>query len=172
MSMTIFIDASHCHQTRAAGWGAWAKRDGWTKGRVFGGGYRSTMLNAAEAELTGIAEALTRLHADGALAEISHVVVQSDCLRALQLMAIRVSRVSVASAKENGSSVFLNRGMTPSPTETRALEVIGQIAERLPIFVRHVKGHSSGKGRSWVNRQCDRIARQHMEAERSRRRPC
>ena len=56
--LTLFVDASFCHRTHAAGYGAWAKKATFEKGLIFGGPLPRGIRNAGEAELGGIALAL------------------------------------------------------------------------------------------------------------------
>lgn len=49
--ITVFVDASHCPQTKAAGWGAWAKGHGWERGIACGGPLKMSPLNSSEAEI-------------------------------------------------------------------------------------------------------------------------
>lgn len=167
--LTLFADASYCSKSQAGGWGAWFKADGMKEGGLIGGTFKTPMTNSAEAELAALANAMTRLCNEGLLAPVSELMIQSDCMRALQLIALLLPGV-VRRAHKNGLHVH-DGIMTPSPTEKAALNRIGLIRGEANVLlvVRHVKGHSRGGGRSWVNRQCDAIARRHMEAERHRR---
>lgn len=166
MMLTLFCDASHCSRTLAGGWGAWAKRDGWEFGRVFGGPLDARPVNSAEAELAAIAKALTCLAADGDLEPVKTIVLQSDSLAALSAVkALPLARWSRSDDKRDS-------GATParvklSKRESASLAELSVAIGARSVFLRHVKGHKSGTGRNWVNSQCDRVARKHMRALRS-----
>lgn len=166
--LTLFADASYCAKTKAGGWGAWFKTDGMKEGVLIGGTFKTAMTNSSEAELAALANALTRLCNDGRLVPVAELMVQSDSMRALQLIAHKLPGVI---RRKHKDGLHVHDGvLTPSPTEVAALGRIGLIrgeAEML-LVVRHVKGHSPWGGRSWVNRQCDEIAKRHMEMERKR----
>lgn len=168
MMVTVFADASHCHQTLAAGWGAWAKGDGWERGLTFGGPIKAAVANAAEAEMAAMANAVVRLHNNGKLDGIKRVMLQSDCLRVLQLILQAFPRADPSDHKD-GAAVISTR-LLPSPMESKGLAVICEVLSDCPtILVRHVRGHQNGDGRQWVNRVCDDIAREHMRAQRVKR---
>lgn len=167
--LTLFADASYCLKTKAGGWGAWFKTDGMQEGALIGGTFKTGMANSSEAEVAALANAMTRLCNEGVLGPVSELMIQSDCMRALQLIALLLPGV-IRRRHEKGLPVH-DGILTPTPTEKAALTRIGLIRGEADVLlvVRHVKGHSPGGGRSWVNRQCDAIARRHMEAERHRR---
>ena len=165
MRLTVFADASHCPETFAAGWGAWAKGDGWPTGVTFGGEIKARVINSAEAEMAAMANALVRLHNRGVLAHLDLVMLQSDCLRALQLLLQSVPRAE-SSDHRDGAQVR-QVPLSPTPMEQRGIDVILDVLGGCrSILLRHVKGHKAGEGRQWVNRTCDDIARQHMRAQR------
>lgn len=168
--ITIFADASFCHRTSAAGWGAWAKGDGWDAGSTFGGELKTRCLNAGEAEIAAIANTLITLQRQELLHD--EIMLQSDCLRALQLIrqAVRVkgSVRPVVSNHKRGAPIPASN-LIPSPLEKQALDVINlAVVECQTLLLRHVRGHKNGEGRQWVNRKCDEIARTHMERQRKR----
>lgn len=167
MMITVFSDASHCPNTKAGGWGAWAKRDGWDAGRTFGGVISPRVLNASEAEAWAIANTLGMLKIENALDGVRTIIVQSDSLRSLslvrQLLGARVSDHA------DGAKIDMNR-LNPSRLEKAAMDQLREVLtpREALIYVRHVRGHKPGGGRSWVNRTCDKIARDHMLKERER----
>lgn len=166
--VTVFADASHCPRTKSAGWGAWAKGDGWERGQTFGGEIRSTVLNAAEAEMAAMANALARLHNRGQLQGLRRVMLQSDCLRVLQLILQAIPRAEPSNHKD-GAPVEPQK-LAMSPMERKGVEIIIDVlADCESILLRHVRGHRPGEGRQWVNRVCDDIARKHMREQRTKR---
>lgn len=163
MMLTLFVDASYCPRTHAAGYGAWAKRDGWKQGTTFGGRLGSGFLQSHEAELAAIATALVYLHENGHLDEVETVLVQSDCMRALELL---VAKAGARITNHRKAATVERRKMAvASPAERRAIEVIRDASPRL-LMVRHVRGHSTGSTRQGVNNLCDRIAGVHMRRAR------
>jgi ribonuclease HI len=169
--LTVFVDASHCSQTRAAGWGAWARRDDWQRGALLGDGFKQDIPNSAVAELCGIANALTVLKQQGAFADIVLINVQCDCLRALSLMLTCIPWCTISKKAKTGSAIPLIRNSNIAVMEQQAIDAIRVATSGHRISVKHVKGHSGrAEGRSWVNDQCDRIAKRHMEQQRTERR--
>lgn len=167
MKMTVFADASHCPRSKGAGWGAWARRDGWDMGLTFGGPIKATMNNSAEAECAALANAIVRLSNQGHLTGVTWVMLQSDCLRVLQLLVQEDSRFAISDHKDGAA--IEPQPLNPKPMEAKAIGIIIDLLKAVPkVYVRHVRGHTPGGGRAWVNEQCDRIARQHMLIERER----
>jgi ribonuclease HI len=163
-NVTLFTDASFCHKTGAAGWGAWAVCDSWQKSLVFGGAIQGAV-TVNDAEMAGVAAALTQLAAEGRLADATFIVVQADNMRVLQMLA-KFTDAQLAAAKDGVVEVPMRLRM--SPMETAALDQFKAAVGEKPVWLRHVKGHNNGDGRHWVNSQCDREARGHMMSERRR----
>lgn len=166
MMITIFCDASHCSRTMAGGWGAWAKRDGWEFGRVFGGPLENKPANSSEAELSAIASALSQLASAGDLEPVRTIILQSDSLAALSaIKALSTARWSRSDDRRDSGGSVARVKLTKN--ERASMEVLTAALAGRPIFLRHVKGHKSGTGRNWVNSQCDRVARKHMRSLRN-----
>lgn len=163
-TVVVFADASFDAKTGAAGWGAWVKADG-EESVTRGGTLRQTTANSTHAELCAIANALAVASLMGVLD--GHVMIQSDCLEALG--AIR---------KTIGAADRPAAGGAPAPARRRNLPkaflpVIKVISDQLcglTVSVRHVKGHQDGGGRQWVNRACDRLAKDGMRLARASKR--
>lgn len=164
--ITVFVDASHCPHTRAAGWGAWAKGDGWDRGITCGGPIKVTTNNSSEAEIAAMAAALQVL-ADGDCLTFQTVMLQSDNLRTLQLIYQTLPSCRISNHAE--SAAIPTSKLHASPTEKSALRIIHAILHQFNVFVRHVRGHRQGDGRNWVNRTCDDIAKRHMRQQRHMR---
>lgn len=166
--LTLFVDSSLCLQTAAGGWGAWAIRDDWRAGHLFGGPFgRSTHPQTSrEAELCGIANALAALRKLGYLDDVERVLIQCDCLQALEIIAGRLQSVVVSN--HPAGHMIRPGAMRPTELETAALAAIDEVGR--PLLVRHVYGHRKGEDRQWVNRQCDAVAKGHMRAARAQRR--
>lgn len=170
MILTIFADASFCDRTHAAGWGAWYKHGNMDAGVMFGGQVAETVTNASEAEIYAIAHALDTAARRGAMhLPVDAVMLQSDCLRALQLILKCVPNSQERRHKHSRLDPITGRErIEASVIERGALFIIQGVVERHKTFVRHVKGHQQGEGRSWVNRQCDETARLCMRDARNR----
>lgn len=159
MLLTLFCDASFDHKTAAGGWGAWAKREDWPRGkdacgRVFGAH------NSTEAELLGIAEAITVSLALGWLDQ-ADVMIQCDNLAALAV--IYYSADGIDTPTKNGIRIADHGKPDISPVMRRALQSTTEALGGKRVFLRHVKGHSDAScGRSWVNKQCDLLAKREM----------
>ena len=164
--LTLFVDASFCHRTHAAGYGAWAKKAAFDKGLIFGGPLPRGISNAGEAELGGIALALRYLLEQQHLAELDRLMVQSDSLRSLQLISQVLPGVRIANHADAAAVTKVQ--VAPSAMEAKALVAIKARVEQFDLLVRHVRGHKRGQQRQWVNRMCDAEARRHMLAERAR----
>lgn len=160
--MTLFCDASFCGGTRAAGWGAWAKCDGWEHGQTFGGPL-PIVNNASCAELHAIKCALTRLADANYLDRVASVMVQSDSTRALGAIIYGLPNVR---NKPHSTSAHIGNIRFLEPDEQKAIRVIHGLLARKRVIVRHVRGHKPGDKRQWVNRQCDAIAKEHMRNQR------
>ncbi len=169
MHMSLFTDASHCPSTGAAGWGAWAKCNLWSSGALFGGGFKSLLSASHEAELCAIANAMHVLGAGGHLSGVTVLMIQSDNLRALGLVKARVPRAAIRNHADGAKVPDLTR-VVLSEAEQKGLGIIESESTKggFSIHLRHVRGHRRGPSRQWVNRQCDRIAKQHMYERRGR----
>lgn len=156
--ITVFTDASFYEKTGQAGWACWIKHAGLATGIFDGGTFKGVQITKAqEAELCAIAKGISRaLKAsdDGA------IMVQSDCLVALERIRKAVPSVRISDHK-NGAPILMLKRMKLSPVERVALTWIQKATEGRSLYLRHVYGHTSGAGRQWVNRECDRIAKQH-----------
>jgi ribonuclease HI len=163
MLLTLFCDASY--HAGAAGWGAWAKRHDWPSGIVFGGAFKAEtgIANCGEAELCAIANGLFYLRRHGHLDGITKIMVQSDSAHALGMMLSRIPNCQHAEHKESGNLSTPKKLRKLSEVCTKGLDVIFALTAGTELCVRHVRAHKKGEGRSWVNRQCDRIARKHRK---------
>lgn len=151
--VSVFADASYCHDTGAAGWGGWAKSD---RGRVYNGGplkdvYRSVAL----AELAAVANALEMAVQSGVAPTGCHVLVQTDNDQVVRYL--------------NGEGHA--NGMEPRRLFERVRNIIRYVLKDhdITLSARHVRGHQgTAVPRNAVNEMCDKKARQGMRAARSR----
>lgn len=170
MMLTLFTDASHCSRTGAAGWGAWFKRRDMPQGHMLGGEIACIVQTSSEAEIHAIAQALDTLARRGWLhSPVDAVLLQSDSVRALQLILQCLPGTKESQHQHSSISTIITRNrLAATPIERGALFVIQDVLQHPQAIVRHVKGHQQGEGRSWVNRQCDAIARKHMQTARAK----
>lgn len=162
--ITLFVDASHCPETMAAGWGAWAIQDSWKMGKLFSGRIHQEVLNSSEAEIYGVANAVRYL-ASRQMIRTSSIMIQCDNLRALQLIMVAIPHAENRPHK-NSANI---EGVPPLPSlaESKAIEMLAKDLGHLKfVYVRHIKGHSAGTGRNWVNRKCDQLAGEQMRKVR------
>lgn len=159
--VTIFTDASFHDRTGAAGWGAWLK-SGPGAGATIGGQMKGTITDSTHAELNAIANALVAARLMNVLR--GSVLVQCDSLNALG--CIRKVWPGTLDNPAPGGLPVPARRKAPALNLRPAAEVIVTVVREAGIIltVRHVRGHRAGDGRAWVNRECDRIARKHMQA--------
>jgi ribonuclease HI len=164
--VTIFADASHDHNARVAGWGAWIKADG-RSSITCGAAMKGTVASATEAELCALANALTVARLRGVLSGRSVVMMQSDCLVALAIIRSKIAGVEDRPAP-GGLAVDPIKRMKLTKVHLAAVDVVREIATALEISIvtRHVRGHQPGGGRQWVNAAVDQIARRAMRHRR------
>lgn len=170
MRMTLFADASLCSRTGAAGWGSWAIRDDWGRGKFQGGPIKSHLKIKASnnAEIAGIALALWYHWKAGDLVGVNSILIQCDNVTALGYICQKIRRTTVSVAKVNRHHPRIKATGFNDELTIAALQTIADTLKEIPnVAVRHVKGHSgAGDGRSWVNERCDSEARRHMQARR------
>lgn len=170
-SVTIFADASYDPKTRRAGWAAWMKGAGKEASTV--GGKIAIQCDASfSAETFATVNALYAARSRGYIVPGSVVMLQSDCLHALNVIRHHVHGAT-ESKHPDGMGVILIRAKKLRRQDHDALAAIKKLMAETPfsIVVRHVRGHQTGRGRAWVNEQCDLLAKRHMrEARRAHRR--
>lgn len=163
-SLTIFADASLHAKQRIVGWAGWARGD--ARQSIIASGHAPSCDDSTVAELWALALFADRLRSDGymTLADES-IILQSDSLNALRAINSRIPSARAAQAKDNGVPVTPAKKINP-----REKEPLDRIANTLDfarvIYLRHVRGHEGGShSRSWVNEQCDRLAKREARAQ-------
>lgn len=155
MRVTIFSDASLSYQTQMAGWGGYAvsNRGKWSSG----GPLRGTYDCVFEAEFAALVNTLhhsiyseVAKKGDSILAQTDNmelVMFFEHPLEARKLDPKRVRSLRARSLTEHTQMMLAEN--------------------ELRLTLQHVKGHNNdGKARSWVNQQCDKLAKQgRREAE-------
>jgi ribonuclease HI len=147
MLVTIIVDASHCPDTKAAGWGCWIVS---TRGRHHSGhAMRELVVNNSVAEMMAVVNGLWKAHAKGIMLQGDKVLIQTDCMAAINaLTGVRICRV---------------------PQELEVVKAYAHALDKLRVTVelRHVKGHSLGtEKKDYVQQRCDYAAGQAMRALR------
>ena len=171
--VTIIADASFCPASRAGGWAAWIKADGRDSAMISGSFTKIPPASSGEAEFFAVANALYKAVKDGFIQQRDRVMIQSDCVAVLEAMLWGLDCQESRHPDACGLKRPRTRPGLVAGAGEKALTTIGAIAAPLDLelFVRHVRGHTSGGGRQWVNRACDRAARKAMEIVRKTKAP-
>lgn len=144
---TVITDASYCHRSKAAGWGAWISADHTLDKVRKAGVIKGSPSNSTEAELLACMIGIWYAARLG----VTEILVQTDCLAVVEVI--------------NGVRHAGQSGLRKTYHEGRARHF-----PTVHIIARHVKGHTTNEdARSWVNRWCDFHAGRNMRAERARR---
>lgn len=160
-SATIISDASFHPPSKSAGWAAWMKADG-KESVIYSGAIKVEVLDSTHAELMAIANALAAATRGGYLERKANVLVQSDNVIALALVQIAVPGTP---ERKHPNGVSTSLSVPKRPTYLKRFQpqmrvVADLVAEfELTLAVRHVRGHTQGGGRQWVNRACDKAAK-------------
>lgn len=159
---TIFSDASLCPHSGAAGWGVWIKSSIGT--HEAGGKFKSPPRSIDEAELYAIANAVYRANSIGWFK--STAMLQSDCMTALAIIKFAVPHVK---ERPHGAGMHIARRYWRDEVPAYAKDAVAILTELVKgktLLIRHVKAHTRGSGRLWVNNRCDEIAKKHMNEMR------
>lgn len=149
MRVTIIADASHCTETKAAGYGFWAVSE---RGKHGGGGSMSKPVDTSSAaELMAIVNGLFFGKMRGIVDAGDHVLLQTDCQRAIDILEGRISTMS----KDERAG------------RKRFYELKREYA--CTVSFRHVKGHTNRTEARYVtNNLCDKRAKDGMRLARAR----
>jgi ribonuclease HI len=157
--LTMFSDASVFPNEKISGWGFWLKGDG-RESMFAGGPLRAFDANTTVAELEAMANGLACAKASGYFADGDQVIMlQTDSTDALG--CLRFLRPDLAESKHENSHPIPPRRKRPAPRQLAAAQHVLAILDEFELvaILRHVKGHKTGGGRNWVNRLCDRLAK-------------
>lgn len=145
--ITIFTDTSFCHKTKAGGWAAWIKYDGGTLRK--GAPVRGLGASPTHCELIAIRNALHYVEQGFRLTSGDLLVIQTDCLSAIQML-------------EGNIKIF---GRAEKDLVDDILK--WQRDHFCCWSLQHVKGHmGTSTRRSAVNTWCDEEAGRHMRTRR------
>ena len=157
--VTMFSDASVFADRRKSGWGFWIKGDD-RDSMSAGGPIEVFHPNSDRAELDAIANGLACADAAGYFRPSDRLImIQSDNAGALMVLQAATQAIN----RPHEESAELHRRKKPLDAHQQAAaDRITAIIRRhgLTVLVRHVRGHKDGGGRNWVNRLCDRLAKQ------------
>lgn len=149
MRVTIIADASFCPDTHAAGYGFWIACDRGKRGGS--GAVKTRVANNIAAEMIALVNGLYTACRYGLVAKHDEVLLQTDCLAAIDAFAGNRGRIS---QEEIELVQYLERLKTE---------------QKLTIQFRHVKGHTDGSTpRLYINNMCDELARKSMRRARGK----
>lgn len=144
MRATVITDASFCHRSKAAGWAAWIRIDGFDGPIKKYAEFKRPVKTAQQAEMLAAINGIWLAKQHGA----TTVIVQTDCLAVVHML-------EGLTKKEHLRDEF-----------TRSAAMAGILGMR--FSGRHVKGHTDvADARSYVNRWCDGKAKWAMRSQRS-----
>lgn len=170
MLITLFSDASMCHDRRVGGWAAWLKSD---RGSMrLGAPFSVKVSDTTLAEAMAVVNALVCGVRDGLILEADCVLVQTDNDAVMSVLLGTARRKATPSAKRRRKLSWsqLRRDVSERNAEIDAVatafaRVVS--ARSLVVRWRHVKGHrGTMDARSAVNTYCDRVAKEHMRTAR------
>jgi ribonuclease HI len=166
-SATIFADASYDDRNKAAGWAAWIKADG-RASAMASGAFKALPSTSSDAELLALANAVYSANRLGMIDDGAEILLQSDCLHALSIVLWAIPG-AIERRHQNSAPIARYKQPRLKDDARKAVEVIRAIvaARGLKIACRHVRGHTEGAGRQYVNRAVDAAARKAMEVQRS-----
>lgn len=148
MLVTLMTDASHCHQTNAAGFGFWCVSN---RGKLMGGKpLAGKVKDSYEAEAKGVANSLVIAFRSGIIQQGDKVIIQLDNISV-------VSGINKSHKKPRNDVKIVLRFIFDFCIENN-----------ISIEARHVKGHSKNKdNRSMANKHCDKRAKEQMKISRA-----
>lgn len=149
MNITILADASHCPDTKAAGYAYWIAS---TRGSFGGAGpLKGKVETSTLAEVMAIANAVHIAIARKSVVNGDTILCQTDCEAAI--------------------SLFEDRRSKPSVFEYKVKLHIDQLIKDNSIILmfKHIKAHSGQRGARFIaNDKCDKSARKEMRRQRGK----
>lgn len=165
--ITLFCDVSYCPDSKATGYGAWYRREGMEKGAFFGEPIPVPCASSNDGEFWGVVMALRRVFKDNP--DATTVVLQCDNINALSW--VREFHPNAVAVGEHHKTHGIPQASRSYPKSMKtAIAIMRAMSPDVRIWLKHVKGHDkkSKTARSWVNKQCDALAREYMTAHRGR----
>ena len=156
--VTIFTDAANNPRKQVAGWGCWAIGDG-REPFTCSAPIRPYQERVIRCELIGLRDGLERVLTEYVRQADEFILLQTDCLDALRV--INEETNAIERQHRNGAPLAGRYYVTPAREERMIARVIGELVfgTGRTLYVRHVRGHRPGKGRQWVNRVTDQLAK-------------
>lgn len=147
-NITIFTDASFCHETNAAAGACWSRSDNFKFNSVY------PLVNVESSNEAEFEAALVGIQLTINSPEISELIKADKC------RVILVTDCDSVAREIMGSPL----------THPRAIQAVRMMNAAGVLYkVNHVKAHTSNKNaRSWVNRWCDTNARSMMREIRTK----
>jgi ribonuclease HI len=147
MRVTLISDASYCNRYKVAGYGFWIASQ---RGKLGGSGQMTKDVeNNNTAEMMAICNAIWQGLAKGVLARGDELLLQSDCLSAMDKMQ------------------GIQKAVTAQEKEVLAYFAKTLQENGLSAIFRHVRGHTQIKeARYAANRTCDKLAKAQMRLAR------
>lgn len=169
--LTLFTDASFEPRYKTGGWGAWVKREGWERGRIFGQRFHVQMRCQNEAETCAVASAIVMLEKAGVLDGVGEIQLHMDSTHALGHLNLFVCKSRLAPQNDGDTKVVTMKKPKQSKLgkNHEAAMIINKICQErdISLQLQHVRGHQRGTGRYAINRACDHEARRHMVRARA-----
>ena len=180
MRATIIADASVNERLRIGGWATWIKVDG-IEAAMASGVFRVEVDNSFEAEAMAIANAITAAARNDMLDGVQRLMIQSDSLQVLIVLAKHIKGATVMDPLAGGSHI--RRPKKPRWVRmTRRHPLVSESVKRIralkeefgfALELRHVKGHMHADplatGAHRINALCDTEARTARRKEEKRR---
>jgi ribonuclease HI len=138
------------------------------KGDFFGGQVPVACSSSNDGEFWGLALALSEVRSRIGNGKPDAIVLQCDNLAALAWVG-RFHPKARGVGERHGTHAIPDAPPAYPDNMEVAVETVRSTFADVTIWLKHVKGHDgrSKTARSWVNRQCDREAREHMVARRA-----
>ena len=180
MRATIIADASVNERLRIGGWATWIKVDG-IEAAMASGVFRVEVDNSFEAEAMAIANAITAAARNDMLDGVQRLMIQSDSLQVLIVLANHIPDATLMTPLAGGSEIKRHkkhrwvRMTRRHPLVSESVKRIRALKEEFgfALELRHVKGHMHADplatGAHRINALCDTEARTARRKEEKRR---
>lgn len=170
MLISLFSDASMCHQKRVGGWAAWLKSD---RGAMrLGAPFMVRVADTTIAEAMAVVNALSRGIRDGIILPGDVVLVQTDNNAVMGVLLGTAPRKINLEVRKRRKMSWSDLRRDVAERNQEILEIAGVFSGltssgSITVRWRHVKGHKGNiDPRSAVNSYCDKVARDHMRTAR------
>lgn len=148
MLVTIMVDASWCHDTKVAGYGAWLASE--RRRTRFAGFIQQQVSQAMVAEAMAVVNSIVGSMNLGVAQPNDTILVRTDCQAAIML--------------------FEGKRKPKDGDDALTLEVFNKVVAKYGVTMRfkHIKGHTNDQHRASVsNSVCDRVAKAQLKIARN-----